>query len=76
MWLPEVSFSNRNKAPRVAHLNSWEVKNADDWVMVRDSNLIGVGYSFGTGIFTHHPALLLSPGDPNVPVSLRITGLG
>lgn len=76
MWLPEVSFNNTNKAPRVAHLNSWKVKNAEDWVMGRDSDLIDVGYSFGTGIFTHPPAPLPPPGGPKVQVSLRTTGLG
>lgn len=57
-------------------MNFWEVKNADSWEMGRDFDLIGVGHSFGTGIFTHSPVPLLPPGDPNVQESLRTTALG
>lgn len=56
LWLPGVSFSNRNKATRVAPLNYWEVKYADDWVTGRSSDFIGVGCSFGTGIFNFPPS--------------------
>lgn len=38
IWLLEVLATGL----RVAHLNSWEVKIADDWVMGRDSDLINV----------------------------------
>lgn len=43
-------FSNRNKTHRFAHMNSWEVKNADNWVMDRDSDLTRAGCSLDTGI--------------------------
>lgn len=65
-----VHLSSRNKAASIAP-EKFKVLMME--ALARDSDLIGVGYSFGIGIFNFsHP----TPSGPDVQPGLGTPGLG